>query len=248
MHEDLFSRLDGRYTARICERRYTTEPTPDTPGNAVEQREEYIEIYGDNDARLVTSVHLVSPANKTNDAGRRAYLHTRRQAEGWGANLVDIDLVLSGTPITDYPREDLPDWDYAVTVTRSSQPGRYEIYSTTLDKVLPRIRLPLTAPDRDFVSDIQRLVERAYDQGEFAAHIEYGIQIVARMQETSRRRLRKTLSQVIRLTQAHFTHDEIAVAAYYIWLKQGCPEGLGEVHWQLAMEQLLTNATLPSAK
>ena len=39
--------------------------------------------------------------------------------------LVEIDLVLQGQPLWDYSRAGLPDWDYAVTVARATQPERY---------------------------------------------------------------------------------------------------------------------------
>jgi hypothetical protein len=35
------------------------------------------------------------------------------------------------------------------------------------------------------------------------------------------------------------SHEEVAVAAYYIWLSEGCPEGCAERHWYEAEMQLL---------
>ena len=61
----------------------------------------------------------------------------------------------------DYAREGLPDWDYAVTVTRATQPDRFEIYTATLQKRLPRFRLPLASDDRDMVVDLQTIYARA---------------------------------------------------------------------------------------
>src|SRR5262249_20697887 len=76
-------------------------------------------------------------------------------------------------PTLDYSRDGLPDWDFAVTVTRSTQPERYEIYTSTLQKRLPRFRLPLAPDDRDTVLDLQTVFSRCYDQGGFAAKIDY---------------------------------------------------------------------------
>jgi len=67
----------------------------------------------------------------------------------------------------------LPDWNYAVTVTRAAQPERYEIYTATLQKRLPRFRMPLASDDRDTVLDLQSAFARCYDQGNFAARIDY---------------------------------------------------------------------------
>ena len=58
-------------------------------------------------------------------------------------------------------------------VTRSAQPERYEIYTTTLQKRLPRFRLPLACDDRDTVLDLHTAFTRCYDQGSFASQIDY---------------------------------------------------------------------------
>src|SRR5438067_8971009 len=58
--------------------------------------EEYLEIRQKSDGRLVTLLDFVSPANKTTDAGRQAYLEHRHQARACGANVVEIDLVFQG--------------------------------------------------------------------------------------------------------------------------------------------------------
>ena len=103
------------------------------------------------------------------DAARAAGLpDKRREGQDASANLVEIDLVLQGQPTLEYSRDGLPDWDYAVTVTRSTQPERYEIYTATLQKRLPRFRLPLAADDRDTVLDLHTAFTRCYDQGGFA--------------------------------------------------------------------------------
>jgi hypothetical protein len=125
--------LIDRYRARIHQRQYTTGGT--SPGGRTEHTEhteEYIEIRLRDKGDLVTIVDIVRPANRTTSEGRRAYVETRQQAKAAGVSLVEIDLVLQGQPMLDYSREGLPDWDYAVTVTRSTQPERYEIYTATL--------------------------------------------------------------------------------------------------------------------
>ena len=116
---------------------------------------------------------MVSPANKVTPTGRSAYLDKRSEGKNANANLVEIDLVLQGQPTLEYSRDGLPDWDYAVTVTRSTQAERYEIYTATLQKKLPRYRLPLAADDRDTVLNLHAAFTRAFDQGDFASKIDY---------------------------------------------------------------------------
>jgi len=173
LYQILLPGLVDRYRARVCQRHYHTEQALFTSVTRQEHHEEFIEIRQRTDARLVTLVEAVSPANKLLPAGRQAYLDRRREAKQGGAGLVEIDLLLQGQPTLDYSRDGLPDWDYAVTVTRSTQPERYEIYTATLQKRLPRFRLPLAADDRDTVLDLQAVFARCYDQGGFNGGIDY---------------------------------------------------------------------------
>jgi hypothetical protein len=187
--------LVDRYRARVGQRLYTTEQPLFTSVVREEHHEEFIEIRQRTDNRLVTLVDVVSPKNKITEVGKQAYLAKRREAKTAGANLVEIDLVLQGQPMLDYSREGLPDWDYAVTVTRAAQPERFEIYTATLQKRLPRFRLPLAGDDRDTVVDLHTIFLRSYDQGSFAAKIDYDRDPVTTLAEEKRRWLRELLRQ-----------------------------------------------------
>jgi hypothetical protein len=173
LYQILLPGLVDRYRARVGQRNYVTEQALFTSVIREEHHEEFIEIRQRSDGRLITLVDVVSPANKISAAGRKTYLEKRRECRSAGSSLVEIDLVLQGQPMLDYSREGLPDWDYAVTVTRSTQPERYEIYTATLQKRLPRFRLPLAADDRDTVVDLHAACARAYEQGNFAGKIDY---------------------------------------------------------------------------
>lgn len=173
LYQVLLPGLVDRYRARVNQRHYVTEQALFTSVVREEHHEDYIEIRQRADGRLITLVDVVSPTNKLNSTGRTAYLAKRGEGKNAKANLVELDLVLQGQPTLEYSRDGLPDWDYAVTVTRSTQPERYEIYTATLQKRLPRFRLPLAADDRDTVLDLQTAFTRCYDQGGFAAKIDY---------------------------------------------------------------------------
>ena len=195
LYQILLPGLVDRYRARVCQRCYVTEQALFTSITREEHHEDYIEIRQRSDSRLVTLIELVSPSNKTTPQGRAAYLDKRREGRGATANLVEIDLVLQGQPTLDYSRDGLPDWDYAVTVTRSTQPERYEIYTTTLQKRLPRFRLPLASDDRDTVLDLHTAFTRCYDQGGFAGRIDYGRDPVTTLADEDRRWLNDVLKQ-----------------------------------------------------
>ena len=193
LYQTLLPGLVDRYRARVGQRRYATEQALFTSVLRNEHEEEYIEVRQRSDSKLITLVDVVSPTNKTTDAGRQAYLAKRKEAKSSGASLVEIDLVLQGEPMLDYSRDGLPEWDHAVTVTRSTQPERYEIYTATLQKRLPRFRLPLAADDRDTVLDLHTAFNRCYDQGGFAARIDYAREPATTLAEEDRKWLQSLL-------------------------------------------------------
>jgi hypothetical protein len=195
LYQTLLPGLVDRYRARVGQRRYTTEQALFTSIVREDHEEEFIEVRQRNDNRLVTLVDVVSPTNKTTAAGRQAYLVKRKDAKNAGASLVEIDLVMQGQPMLDYSREGLPEWDHAVTVTRASQPERYEIYTATVQKKLPKFRLPLAADDRDTVLDLQATFARCFDQGNFAAQVNYQRDPPTRIADDDRRWLDQLLKQ-----------------------------------------------------
>jgi hypothetical protein len=195
LYQILLPGLVDRYRARVAQRHYCTEQALFTSVVREEHHEDYIEVRQRSDGRLVTLVDVVSPANKTSTAGRAAYLDKRREGRTANANLVELDLVLQGQPTLEYSRDGLPDWDYAVTVTRSTQPERYEIYTATLQKRLPRFRLPLAADDRDTVLDLHTAFTRCYDQGGFANKIDYGRDPATPLNSEDRQWLNEVLKQ-----------------------------------------------------
>jgi hypothetical protein len=211
LDETVRSGLAPKYRLQIVLRRYSLGHAPAQPAEQRVHEEEYIEIHKQDDGRLVTLLDVVSTLNKTTQSGRDAYLETRRSAVATGANLVEVDLVLQGRSTLDYSREGLPDWDYAATVTRAKQPDRFEIYTATLEKRLPRFRLPLAADDRDTVVDLQAMFTRCYAQGEFAAKIDYDRDPPA---------------------------EVICSYAYRIWKAEGCPDGRDKDHWYKALADL----------
>jgi hypothetical protein len=205
LREALDSSLTGRYRTRSRERLY---------GDQGRHREEYIEIVGHGDEGLVTVVDVASPSNKTTAIGREAYLYTRQQARAAKANFVDIDLALLGQPMFEYSRDGLPAWDYAVTVLRASNPERFEIYTSNLQKRLPRFKVPLSAGDRETVLDLQTIFGRCFDRADFDSQIDYQEAPAA-------------------------LHDRIAIRAYELWQYEGCPNGRDREHWYKALEELI---------
>jgi len=192
----LLPNLIDRYRARVGQRCYVTEMPLFTSIIREQHSEEFIEVRQRSDNRLVTLVDVVSPTNKLKTEGRAAYLERRRDARMQNASIVEIDLVMQGEPMLDYSRDGLPEWDYAITVTRCAQPERYEIYTSTLQKRLPRFKLPLAADDRDTVVDLQAAFARCYDQSGLGAQVDYQKPPTCVTEEEDRRWLHDLLVQM----------------------------------------------------
>jgi len=173
LYQILLPGLMDHYRARVNQRHYVSEQVLFTSVVREEHLEQFIEIRQRKDGKLITCLEVVSPGNKLTSAGGDAYREKRREARSQHANLVEIDLIMQGVSLQDYSKDVLADCDYAVTVTRAAQAERFEIYKATLQKRLPRFRLPLASDDRDTVVDLQAAFTRAFDQGNFAAQIDY---------------------------------------------------------------------------
>ena len=173
LYQILLPGLVDRYRARVGSRTYVSEMPLFTSIIREEYTEEFIEIRTRTDNKLVTLLEVVGPANKTTPAGRQSYLDKRKEANLQRGGIVEIDLVLQGKPTLTYSRDGLPEFDYAVSVTRATAPDRYEIYTATIQKRLPKFKLPLAPDDRDALLDLQAAFSRAYDLGGFPSLVDY---------------------------------------------------------------------------
>jgi hypothetical protein len=236
LYQVMLPGLVDRYRARFVQRHYVVDSEV-ARAASVDHAEGVIEVRQRENRKLVTLVDVVSPANKSTAAGRRAYLDQRRGAREERASIVEIDLVLQGQPMLEYSRDGLPRWDYAVSVTRSSTPERFEIYTATLQKRLPRFRLPLATDDKDTVLDLQAAFARCYDGVDFASKIDYRCEPAVPLSVEVRFWLDELL-RVQKLRDELPPEEKIAVAAYYLWQAEGCPHGRDKEHWLGAAHQL----------
>lgn len=195
LYNSLAPALADRYRAKAGARQYAVEVVLFTSVTREARCEPFVEIRTRSDPKLITLIDVVSPSNKTTPEGRAAYHATRTDALRRGANVVEIDLVLDGKPTLDYDRSGLPEWDYAVTVTRASSPDRHEIYTSTLQKPLPKFRLPLAADHRDLLVDLQAAFTRAYEHGQMESLIEYDVDPAVPLEDEDRTWLRDLLKQ-----------------------------------------------------
>jgi Protein of unknown function (DUF4058) len=129
--------------------------------------------------RLVATIEVVSPANKTpSHPGFDKYRDKQREVLAAQAHLVEIDLLRKGTHVTAVPRAnaraEAGPYDYHVSIHRFDRPNDYFVYPTRLEERLPVIAIPLLPGDPEVLLDLQAAFNRAYDAGPYRKRIRYG--------------------------------------------------------------------------
>ena len=118
--------------------------------------------------RIITTIEILSLANKIDAAGRTAYRNKQQKLAASNVNLVEIDLLREGKYVLIAPWDSVPRscrGTYRVAVSRASDPANVEMYRVRLRDRLPRIRIPLRPGDSDVVLDLQSLIDAAYENG-----------------------------------------------------------------------------------
>jgi hypothetical protein len=120
----------------------------------------YLEVRDRQGRELVTVIELLSPSNKRPGNDREAYLAKRRELLHSPAHLVEIDLLRGWPPM---PQEGRPACDYSVLVSRAEKRPEADLWPVGLRDRLPKIPIPLRAPDEAARVDLQEAIHRAYD-------------------------------------------------------------------------------------
>lgn len=134
-------------------------------------RETFIEILHRSDRTLVTTLELLSPANK-HQPGRTEYLAKRGAILYQPVHLVELDLLRGGLRLPF--AKPLPPGDGYYFVSRAELRPDCQVYAWPLPHPLPTLPVPLRAPDADLQVSLGQVFDIAYDRGRFLRRIEYG--------------------------------------------------------------------------
>ena len=133
-----------------------------------ELRKTWIEIRREPDWELVTSIELLSPANKA-ETGFSDYLAKRADVIARPVHLVELDLLLGGRrPPMDDP---LPPGDYYAIVSRAEGRPASEVYAWSVRRVLPVI--PISRPDPDLLLGLEEVFATTFRRGRYERSINY---------------------------------------------------------------------------
>jgi hypothetical protein len=133
-------------------------------------RETFIEILHRPDRTLVTTLELLSPANKQ-QPGRTEYLAKRNALLYQPVNLVELDLLRGGQRLP--LAKPLPPGDCYYLVSRADERPNCQVYCWLMRDALPTLPVPLRAPDADLQIIVGEVFNTAYDRGRFQRRIDY---------------------------------------------------------------------------
>ncbi|MBI3270237.1 MAG: DUF4058 family protein [Planctomycetes bacterium] len=144
----------------------------------LEVRETFVEIRSvHHDRRLVTVLEVLSHANKRTGTDSRAkYLQKQEEVLASDVHLVEIDLLRAGEHTVALPLGhlgSLPPHEYRVVLRRADFRERAEVHPIRLRDRLPRVSVPLLAPDSDAVLDLQVLMVRVFEAGAYGLGTDY---------------------------------------------------------------------------
>ncbi len=152
-----------------------------------QKRIEILDSY--NAMKLVTVIELLSPTNKRPGPGQDSYLKKQHQLLDSDCHLVEIDLLRSGARVLSIPNwklQQFESFDYVVCVNRWPQRTRFEIYARRLQSPLPRIAIPLSAPDPDALLNLKATIEQVYDQARYSKRLRYDQPCVPALNQADR--------------------------------------------------------------
>jgi hypothetical protein len=118
------------------------------------QPQRYVAIR-DEDEKLVTTLEVLSPANKTGDGYEDFRRKQERLAEK-GVHLVEIDLLTKGK--RRWRDERVDQADYVMTVQRAGS-RLANVWAATLGEPLPAIPVPLLEPDADVPLPLEYILQ-----------------------------------------------------------------------------------------
>ncbi len=146
------------------------EPIPIALPEYEEIREGYIQVTHRPDRTLVAILELLSPTNKTG-RGFDHCVNNRMELLFQEVHLVEIDLLIGGRRLP--MRKRLPPADHYAIISRRERRSQADVFAWNLRDPIPRLPIPLRAPDPDVIVDLGTVFAQAYDRGRYGRALDY---------------------------------------------------------------------------
>lgn len=132
----------------------------------------YLKIKETDTDRVVTVIELLSPTNKRRGEERDEYLSKRNLYFAEGVNLVELDLLRSGTRMP-MGRPAPPAAHYFALICRGDEFPKTGIWPISVRDCLPEIPVPLQPEDGFVPLPLQACFEAAYEVGPYQRVVDY---------------------------------------------------------------------------
>lgn len=133
-----------------------------------------VHVKDTDERRIVTSIEILSPANKIGE-GLRLYRQKRLRLLCSDVHLLELDLLRRGERPGSELMEPAIAEEYVVLLSRVSGTStrRAEIWPVGLNQTLPEVPVPLLPPDQDVVINLQRAMTQVYADFSYEYRIDY---------------------------------------------------------------------------
>jgi hypothetical protein len=141
------------------------------PAKRKRKSNRFVSIVDSRRNKVTTVIELFSPSNKEG-ADREMYLTKRLEYLGFGANLVEIDLLRSGTRAP-MGKSVSSAADYYILVCRAEEYPQALVWPFTVRDPIPAFPVPLKKEHGSILLDLRPCLDRAYDEAGYAKQLDY---------------------------------------------------------------------------
>ncbi len=135
--------------------------------------ERYLELRDVTTGEVITVIEILSPTNKLNPEGRRAYEEKRFKVLGSRTHLVEIDLLRAGNSMAMQVQEDGRRGQYRILISRAYHRPRAAVYLFGLRQPIPAFPTPLRRGEAEPTVDLNALLHTLYDRAGYDLAIDY---------------------------------------------------------------------------
>ena len=128
-----------------------------------------VEVHDIAQKTLVTSIEIISPANKR-EPGWSAFVSKRDELRLAGVHVLEIDLLRRGKRTWSDARVDAA--PYMAALVRAGH-IQAELWPIGLRDPLPLLPVPLRPPDPDVPLDVQQALDLIYDEAQYGLTLNY---------------------------------------------------------------------------
>lgn len=144
-------------------------------------KEGYLEVREVGTETVVTTIEILSPANKGSGKGRDMYDNKRNQILETRTNLVEIDMLRTGNRMEFFCNN--LDSHYRILVCRGNSRPYGDLYAFNVQDIIPPFALPLRSDDIEPIINLQTLLNEIYDVYGYDLVVDYSQNPIPRLSE-----------------------------------------------------------------